>query len=244
MTINSEGYISEEGSMNYELKLCKEQKKFNDWMYSKMKPYLKGDILETGSGYGTFSEKIIRDFSGKVFLTEIDPNFMKILKKSFRSERVRILKLDLDNKKDFSDLEIKFDSILSINVLEHVKDDIFALRMLKNILKPDGRIILLVPCHKFLFCSLDIAEGHHRRYSKKELEEKIKKAGLKIEKAFWFNMFAIPGRFVNGNIFQSRRTHASSFRLFNNLIPILSFLEEKIFKNITGVSRITILKKK
>jgi SAM-dependent methyltransferase len=232
-----------EKSMHYELYITKKQVKFNDWLYSKMKPYLKGDILETGSGIGTFSEKIIRDFLGKVYLTEIDPFFLKELEKKFKSPRVTIAKLDLNNKEDFSKIKFKFDSIFSSNVLEHIKDDVLALKLIKNILKPRGVLVLLVPCHKFLFCDLDITEGHYRRYSKKELEEKAKKAGFKIKKAFWFNTFAIPGRFVNGNIFKSKKTHASSFGLFNKIILILRFFEEKIFKNIIGVSRIVVLEK-
>ena len=154
------GYISAEGSMDYELTITKKQKKFNNWFYSKMKPGLFGDILEIGSGIGTFSEKIIRDFkNGKIYLSEIDPKFLKLLKKQFKNQ-AKVLKIDLNNKKDFEKIKKKFDSILMPNVLEHVKDDVLALRLLRDTLKDRGHLVIYVPCHKFLFCDLDVAEGH------------------------------------------------------------------------------------
>lgn len=234
---------SSEKSMHYELYVTKKQTKFNDWLYSKMKPYLKGDILETGSGVGIFSEKIIKDFPGNIYLTEIDPFFLKKLRKKFKEKNVKVAKLDLNKKEDFSKIKTKFDSIFSSNVLEHVPNDVLALKMLKNMLKPKGLLVILVPCHKFLFCGLDKEEGHYRRYSKKEIEEKAKKAGFRIKYSFWFNMFAIPGRFINGNLFKSKKTHAGSFDLFNKLIPFLRFFEEKVFRSLIGVSRIVVLQK-
>jgi len=232
-----EFYLSED------LNLTKKQKKFNNWIYSKFKSYLKGDILETGSGCGTFSEKIIKDFGGKICLTEIDKNFISLLKRKFKEKRVSVKKLDLGEEKDFKKIKSKFDTIYSSNVLEHIKDDVKALKLLRGMLKPNGRLILLVPCHKFLYSKIDVALGHYRRYSKKELNKKVKEAGFKIEKAFWFNLFAIPGRFLNGNVLKKEKIHEGSFKLFNQLVPFLRFFEEKVFRNIIGISRVMVLRK-
>lgn len=235
------GYISEEGSMNYELEITKKQKAYTDWHYLKMKPYLKGDILETGSGCGTYSEKLIRDFKGEIYLTEIDLNFIKFLKKRFKNKRIKIIKLDLNNKKDFVKIKKKFDSIISSNVLEHIKDDVLALKLLRGILKPGGILTMYVPCHQFLFTEFDRVVGHYRRYSKKELEEKAKKAGFKIKKAFWFNMMGIPTKILAGNVFNVKKTPGGPFKLYNKLVPFFRFIEDKIFCNILGVGRIIIL---
>jgi len=229
--------------MDYELTITKKQKKFNNWFYSKMKPGLFGDILEIGSGIGTFSEKIIRDFkNGKIYLSEIDPKFLKLLKKQFKNQ-AKVLKIDLNNKKDFEKIKKKFDSILMPNVLEHVKDDVLALRLLRDTLKDRGHLVIYVPCHKFLFCDLDVAEGHYRRYSGKEIEAKARKAGFKIKKAFWFNLFGIPARFVAGNLLKNDKSPPKSLSLFNNLVPVFRFVEEKILLNCAGVGKILILEK-
>lgn len=234
---------SEAESMNYELQVTREQNRFNEWLYSSMKPYLKGDILETGSGMGTFSEKIIKDFSKKVYLSEINPDFIKLLKKQFKQPRVKVIKLDIGNPKDYKKIKVKFDSIFSSNVLEHVNDDALALKMLRSLLKPRGTLVLLVPCHKFLFCQLDQAEGHYRRYSRQELRDKAKTAGFKIKKEFWFNMSSIPARFISGNLLKHNKTPQGSFSLFNKLVPFIKFVEEKIFRNIAGVSRVAVLER-
>lgn len=237
-------YLSEENCMNFELFNYKRQKKFNDWFYSKIKPHLKGDILETGSGVGTFSERIAEDFKGKVYLTDIDPEFIKLLKEQFKGRKnVRVEYLDLSSKKDFSKIKVKFDSVLCTHVLEHIKDDVKALKLMGDSLKKNGNLIVVVPAHKFLYSKMDKTEGHYRRYSKNELEEKAEKAGLKIKSAFWFNMFAIPGRYLNGNVFGKKYTHQGSFNLFNKLVPFFRMVEERILVNFTGVNRIVILGK-
>jgi len=230
--------------LDFELYNYKRQKNFINWQYSKIKPFLKGDILEVGSGIGTISEKIIKEFNGKIYLTEIKKEYLDYLKTQFKSKkRVKIGYLDITNKKYFSKIKNKFDSILCVHVLEHVEDDVLALNLMKTALKSKGNLVIIVPAHKFLFSSMDIAEGHYRRYRKNEIELKAKEAGFKIKSQFWFNLFAIPARFVNGNLFKLRTTHQGSFNLYNKLLPILIFFEEKIFWNITGVNRIIILEK-
>lgn len=235
--------LNEEEYMAKDLEATKQQTKFNDWMYSKIKPFLKGDILETGSGIGTFSEKIIRDFNGTICLTEINDSFINLLKNRFDKPRVNVTRLDLNKKTDFDNLGHKFDAIYSSNVLEHIKDDVFALKCLKDILKDKGRLVLLVPAHKFLFSPIDEALGHYRRYTKNELKEKAELVGFKVVKSFWFNMFAIPARFINGNLFRSREINEGAFGTFNKLVPVFKFVEEKLLRNFTGVSLIMVLEK-
>ena len=110
---------------------------FNNWMYEEIFPGLKGDILEIGSGQGAYSKRIIKDFpESSITLTEIAPSYLKNLEKEFSSKNVNISKLDLNCKTDFENIGYeKFDSIFGLNVLEHVKDDEFALNQLHKMLK-------------------------------------------------------------------------------------------------------------
>ncbi|HUS49330.1 MAG TPA: hypothetical protein VMZ91_04150, partial [Candidatus Paceibacterota bacterium] len=73
-------------SLMYELEVTAKQDKYVNWMYSKIKPYIKGNVLEVGSGIGTFSEKIIEDTNGGVYLTDIRTDLLKLLKKKFKQE--------------------------------------------------------------------------------------------------------------------------------------------------------------
>lgn len=230
-------------TLHRDLKMMMKQKNFNNWQYNTIKPYLKGDILETGSGCGTFSEKIVKDFRGKIYLTENDKFFIGKLKKRFKSKRVKVIYSDLNNEKNIKEIENEFDSVVCLNVLEHVENDILALNSMRKLLRSGGNLILLVPAHKSLYSPIDRALGHYRRYSKEELEEKTEKAGFKTKKAFWFNMLAIPGRLVSGNMLKNKELDSFSLSVFNKLVPLFSFIESKILFNSIGISRVLILEK-
>jgi 2-polyprenyl-3-methyl-5-hydroxy-6-metoxy-1,4-benzoquinol methylase len=174
---NETGYYS--GHEN--LEIVSQNNPFNNWMYDEILPGLKGDILEVGSGIGTFSEKIIRDFPlSHITLTDISLAYVKRLEKRFSKSNnnnddddnnISICKLDLNCKEDYDKIGYeRFDSIIAINVLEHVENDIYALQQLHKLLKNGGMLIILVPCHKFLYNIIDKKIGHLRRYSKKDLE--------------------------------------------------------------------------
>lgn len=127
------------------LKILSEMKQFTDWMYQEVRPYLKEDILEIGSGLGTYSEKIINDFpQSSITLSDIDPNYLQNLRTKFlRNPRVSVAKIDLGLADDFVDLKESFDSILALNVLEHVEDDIQGLKTWGSHCGPKGRLLFL-----------------------------------------------------------------------------------------------------
>ena len=213
-------------------------------MYQEVLPGLKGDILEVGSGIGTFSEKIIFDFpNSKVTLTDISDNYVNELLARFRDDKVSIHKLDLNQKSHYEKIgHEKFDSILAINVLEHVENDEFALFQLYKMLKKEGVLVLLVPAHKFLFNAIDRKVGHFRRYSKKEMISKIQKAQFSIDKIFFFNMIGIIGWYVNGSIFSDSTVNPIAVKIFDRIVPLSKHVERLIAKKI-GLSLICFLKK-
>ncbi len=230
------------------LEIVADNEKFNDWMYSEIKPFIKGDILEVGSGLGTFSRRIIQDFldkAEKIMLSDIDPRYLKNLESTFQNQKVKVRKIDLAKAEDFTQLietGQKFETIICLNVLEHVKDDVLALDNLHKVLRPNGQIILLVPAHKFLFNSLDEAVLHFRRYTKEELFSKVGQTKLQISNIFHFNIIAILGWFINGTIFKKRVLSVPAFSFFNKLVPFFRFVERKILFRFTGLSIIAILK--
>ena len=76
----------------------------------------------------------------------------------------------------------KYDNIVSINVLEHIENDTKILKELSKILKPRGKLILYLPHSMILWTKLDSLVDHHRRYTKKDLFEKLKKSNFEIDK--------------------------------------------------------------
>ena len=103
---------------------------FTGWAYSEIKQYLHGNILEIGSGIGTYSAKLIKDFNRrqKIIVSDVDPNHIKKLKIKFKGKRnVSVVKLNLGNQSDFKRLGAFADTAFALNVLEHVEDDVAAL---------------------------------------------------------------------------------------------------------------------
>lgn len=226
------------------LRLVKKQNNFCDWMYSEIKPYLRGDILEIGSGLGTYSEKITKDSKNyKIFLSDINDDYLKKLKKIFQNQRINCIKLNLEKREDFLKIEQKFDSIIALNVLEHIKDDVGVLNYLYDLLRPQGRLIILVPAHKFLFNTIDTAIGHRRRYTKKEIKQKVAQTKFKIKKTFYFNAFSILGWYLNGNILKKGVLNEGVLVLFNKIVPLLKFIEKYLFFKKIGISLIAVLEK-
>ena len=104
--------------------------RFNEWMYDTVRPFVKGDIIEFGSGRGTFSRMLARDFpKSRILLSDFDKTFVSRLRKGFpHNKNISSRRADLCCKPDFSGLEKSFDTAIALNVMEHTPDDVAALR--------------------------------------------------------------------------------------------------------------------
>lgn len=98
-----------------------------------------------------------------------------------------------------------------------------------------------MPAHKFLFNCIDKAIGHYRRYTKKEIISKIQQTPFELVKLFYFNFAAIPGWYINGNIFKKSVINENAMGLFNVIVPLLEFVEHHIFCRRLGISLIAVL---
>ncbi|MVO10610.1 methyltransferase [Flavobacterium sp. TP390] len=164
-----------------ELELFKYAINWKQYYKSKINKYLKDDLLEVGAGIGetTFS---LCDGSQKSWICiEPDAALINIIKEKkengYLPSMIEIKKGTIDNL----DKEQKFDTIIYIDVIEHIEMDSQELIKASNFLKPNGHLIILVPAHNYLFSKFDAAIGHFRRYNKKSLEKIIPKDLLKKE---------------------------------------------------------------
>jgi len=231
-----------EGRVNLETAL--KRKNFTKWVIDETSSELKGNILEIGCGLGTYSEHLIKNYpNSNITLSDISLSYIHNLKEKFSSPKIQFYKLDLNNIDDFSKIGYdKFDSIIAINVLEHVKDDEFALRELYKMLKKEGSLIILVPAYKFLYNIIDKSIGHWRRYTKKELKEKLVKNNFSIKKMHSFNILGIFGWYLNGNVFKKSEINKEASSLFDKLVPAMKIIE-KLSRRKFGLSIICYCKK-
>jgi SAM-dependent methyltransferase len=130
------------------------------------------NILDFGAGLGTYAEPI-RDHKFDVKCFEIDEKLVTGLKNN--SFEVYSTSQQVPNS--------SFDAIYSVNVLEHTEEDEKILVGFFNWLKPKGKLLIYVPAFMHLYSSMDKKVGHHRRYSRKELIQKVKNAGFNIQES-------------------------------------------------------------
>ncbi len=237
--------IDENYSGHENLEAISYSHRFNKWMYGEVLPGLYGDILEVGSGIGTFSEILANDFPNSCLtLTDVSDKYIENLKKKYQNNKnITIHKLNLNNHTDYERIGYgQFDSIMAINVLEHVENDEFALAQLYNMLKDKGTLVVLVPCHKVLYNVIDKNIGHFRRYTKKDLENKISKSGFDIDRMFYFNAIGIIGWYLNGNLFKKSQVNGNGLKVLDILVPLLKRTERIAGKRV-GLSLVGYLMK-
>lgn len=214
--------------------------KFNYWMYSLMKPYLKGKILEIGSGIGNISQFAIKE-NKKITLSDISINYVEKLKSNFPNNE--ILNIDLvheDFDSRYKNIFGTFDFIFALNVIEHIEDDKKAIENIYKLLKKGGCVFILVPAYKLLFNNFDVALEHYRRYTKQNLRQLFPQ--FKLLKSFYFNFVGIFGWFMVGNLLGKKIIPESNMKLYNLLVPAFKIIDKIIFNKV-GLSVIQIAQK-
>ena len=147
---------------------------YNNSIFSQILPFIqKGrSVLDFGAGRGTFANRI----GQHIVCVEPDVRAAAQI-----SDKHTILS-ELDGLPEKS-----FDLIYSINVLEHLEDDRAALNQMASLLKTSGRLYLFVPARNELYSAMDRRVGHLRRYSRRQLESMVSRAGLKVEDCTYFD---------------------------------------------------------
>src|SRR5450631_2670376 len=176
----------------------------NRWLFEKINGFLQGEILEIGSGIGNISGFLLSE-QPSVYLSDLRQEYCLRLENKFHGHpHLRgIYQLDLsltDFKSRYSDLLETFDTVIALNVIEHIKDDQTAIENAKTLLRIGGKLVVLVPAIPRLYNTLDRHLGHFRRYTKTELRELIEKAGLKFGGCRYFNAAAIPVWWYSGSL--------------------------------------------
>ena len=94
----------------------------------------------------------------------------------------------------------KIDSVVCLNVLEHIEDDRRVLAELSRAIEPGGVLVVLVPAHPRLYSDLDRNLGHYRRYTRELLEARFREAGFVVERSRYFNWIGAIGWYVYGRL--------------------------------------------
>jgi SAM-dependent methyltransferase len=214
--------------------------RYNAWMYEAIADVMGRRILEVGSGIGNMSAFLLSGEPERLILTDLDPFYRERLNLLFADRpEVRIDQLRLPDpnaKARFATEAI--DTIVALNVVEHIEDDIGALRTMREILAPNGRIVILVPALQSIYGEMDKELGHFRRYSKRTLADRFRRAGFRVERLTWFNRVGVAGWWFNGRVRKLSRIPVDQLRRFDGIVPWLRmerFLPLPFGQSVIGV---------
>jgi len=191
--------------------------RFTRWIAERIRPWVQASVLEIGAGLGNITCRFLpRD---KYVVSDVDSLHVRFLRSRFAHHPyVEVRAVRVEESGDFVDLAAQFDTVLCVNVLEHVERDEQALGNMYRALKHGGRVVLLVPRGQWLYGTLDEVLGHCRRYSAAELHEKCLRAGFAIERTFTLNRVGVLAWFLNGKILRRRRFGKVQLKIFDMLM--------------------------
>lgn len=195
-------------------------KRFNRWMADTLRPFVKGDTLEIGAGIGNLTT-LLSPGECRYVASDMDEKLLQRLRSRVAPRpNLTTVSVDLTRPSDFDLFHRSMDTVLCLNVLEHLDDDLGALRILFSCLRPGGRALVLVPQGRRVFGSLDRVLEHRRRYSEPELQQKMIAAGFRIERMLRFNRMTYPGWFLNSRVLRRRTLSRTQLAIFDLLVPL------------------------
>ena len=174
--------------------------RYHEYLWDKVSPHIGNRVIEIGVGFGQYSRKMLDD-NKSLLGCDIDEGHLTALKSSSDSPLLQTLHLDLCTPGTGTIekcLEFNADTIILLNVLEHIKDHEAALSFLNKAVPSGAKLIIIVPAMPLLYNGLDREAGHFRRYGKKDLQKILKDSNWSILRNEYFNMPGIPGWLIAG----------------------------------------------
>ena len=173
-----------------ELEILAGMTNYYAWIMETFAPYVSGEVVEYGAGSGNVSERLLPLAS---HLTLVEPSSFLIapLRSRFAaSSHVAVVGMTLEEHAACTADET-LDTVVLVNVLEHVEADRTALANIVRILKPGGHLLVFVPAIQWLMSKLDRLLGHFRRYHKADLIAKVQAAGAQVAHCRYFDMLGV-----------------------------------------------------
>jgi SAM-dependent methyltransferase len=213
-------------AVNYRLALLRE-----------FAPSLRGEVIEVGAGIGQ-NTALLRQSPGvnRVLAVEPDARFCQEFRRLLPGQPL------LEGIAADLPADTQCEAIVSINVLEHIREDEAELAAYARLLRPRrGALCLFVPARPEIYAPIDADFGHFRRYTRPELRGKLARAGLVVERLDYFNWVGYFLWALNFRLLRRRQFDAASVRWFDRLIfPVVHWMELRIMRPPFGQSLLAI----
>jgi 2-polyprenyl-3-methyl-5-hydroxy-6-metoxy-1,4-benzoquinol methylase len=189
--------------------------RFNQWMADTIRPFLGPRVLELGAGMGNLTRPLSlgRD---RYVASDLELEHLERLQVTLKHRtNLETHSGDAMRPEDFARFHGSMDTVVCLNVIEHMDDDVACARTIRSVLAPNGCAVVLTPNGPGLYGSLDDVLGHRRRYTPAGLKKVLESAGLVVEKVMGFNRISSPAWYFRGKLLRRSRIGRWSLRLFD-----------------------------
>ena len=196
----------------------------NRWMADTVRPYVGSRVLEVGAGIGNMTRALLpRD---QYTVSDLNPHYLDYLRNFAEGKPyVDVRRIDLASAEDFAPVAGRYDTVICLDVLQDMADEIGSLRNIRSVLVPGGHAIVLVPQDPRLYSSLDEVLGHRRRYTRASLRAALEAEGFVVERLLDFNRVTTPGWWLNGRVLKRRHFGRGQLKIFNVMTWLFRRLE-------------------
>ena len=214
-----------DGELAKALDALTEAVNYADWIIDLAQAHLGSHILELGAGHGTVTDRLLKH--GKVAAADLSPRCVEVLREKYEAHPdVEVLHGDVEAA--IAARSSDFDTVVLVNVLEHIEDDGAALRTIRSGLRPGGTVVLFVPAFQALYSEFDRLVGHHRRYRRGELAALVKGAGFEVVDARYVNCVgALAWWVVARQLGRFPKSRAAMRTYDRTVVPVIRALESR-----------------
>ncbi len=209
------------------LEVIDELYNYNHWIFRQVRPFIRGSVCEVGCGTGVITQFLVNQ-SRVMGIEPYPPSLRKIRERFAQHKNLSFTSHSLQECPNNDVERASFDTVICLNVLEHIKDDVGALRRMRDLCKTGGRVVILVPAHMSAYGHMDRSFGHFRRYNRRGLRRAFGEAGLKMTDGFYMNAIGYFGWILQGRLMKRKRISVSTARNFNRMVVLLEALEHII----------------
>jgi SAM-dependent methyltransferase len=208
-----------------ELELFAQARRWKAYVRDRLAPHIRGDVLEVGAGIGSFTQTLAPLSPLSWCCLEPDPALVAEIEKRRESGLIpptlRILNGVLASLPD----EEKFDTLIYLDVLEHIEDDSAEMRRAAARLRPGGKLIVLVPAFQSVYSAFDAAIGHYRRYTRKTLQA-VKPPSLLRGPSFYMDAPGLMLSLGNRLLLRSDHPRAAQIEIWDRfIVPLARILD-------------------
>lgn len=209
--------------------------RFNRWMADTLRPFCGKSVLEIGAGIGNLTRQLAHRRE-RYIATDINTESLARLAARLQHRpnlETRIC--DLTRDEDFQELENAVDTVVCLNVVEHIENDRHALFNIRRALVPGGLALILVPEGPSIYGQIDVVLGHYRRYTEPLLRQRMQEAGFVVERILRFNRISRPGWWFNGRVLKRSTLSPFQIAVFDRLVWLWRRIDRLLPWNPTSI---------